>query len=395
MQITFDPLNEKEAAYVRNVLGGKIMHTVTVPIVGTGGGAAGSFAESPATVRAEVAATIAQADQPDTGAIPRSELTGEQLRAAYEAPIGASAAPLEQPAPLPAAADLFGTAPVAPPAGEANAPTVPSPPVPTAPPVAPAPSANALPVLPADAVDKHGLPWDERIHSGTRVKNADGSWRQRRGVDPENVKTVENELRALMALPTRPGITLGSAGPLDMTPTDAKDATAPAAPTPEGPAANATALAAIPAPGNGSMLVPPPVPAAPLVPAPANSSSTTAVAPVSAPTAMAAAGPTEGNVPPPPVPAPPTSAPATAPIPSPPVPLAPTAAEPAAPLTFATMLRKVTDALAQNKIKETDVHAALEQIGLLPTQIGLLSARADLLPTFDMHIAAAIGAGHA
>lgn len=49
--------------------------------------------------------------------------------------------------------------------------------------------------------DTNGLPWDVRIHSGTRAVNADGSWRLRRGVDPELVKTVEAELRALMGAP--------------------------------------------------------------------------------------------------------------------------------------------------------------------------------------------------
>ena len=343
MQITFDPLSLDESAAVHeflvwrhnlpNTLGGPTRSLLTAK-AGHMLGAALATQESTAAVRAEVAATIAQIDQPDTGA---------------DAP---SAAPLPPDAPSPAAADLFGTAPVAPPAGEPSASIVPPPPVPSAPPAA-APSANVLPVIPAGDVDKHGLPWDDRIHSGTRVKNADGSWRQRRGVDAELVKTVENELRALMALPTRPGITLGSAGPL----------------VPPPPVTTATEAA--------------------------GSTASTISVHVAAPPASLT--PTAGESPlvPPPVPAPPTSAPATAPIPSPPPVAATTAAEPAAPLTFATMLRKVTDALAQNKIKETDVHAALEKIGLLPTQIGLLSARADLLPAFDMHIAAAIGAGHA
>ncbi len=337
MQITFDPFNKRESEFVRQVLGvAQITHTFIKDVepVNT------APDKSPVADHApDLPATIAQADQPDVGMTIEEFL--EPIRRAQQ-----SAAPLEQPAPLPAAADLFGTAPVAPSDGEASAPIVPPPPVPSAPPAA-ASSANALPVIPAGDVDKHGLPWDDRIHSGTRVKNADGSWRQRRGVDAHLVKTVENELRALMALPTRPGITLGSADFL------AEPQQIPAPPAPVTPIA---ATPAVPD-GNGAT--------------------------------------TEGNVPPPPVPAPPTSAPATAPIPSPPVPPAPIAAEPAAPLTFATMLRKVTDALAQNKIKETDVHAALEKIGLLPTQIGLLSARADLLPAFHMHIAAAIGAGHA
>src|ERR1043165_8322493 len=35
----------------------------------------------------------------------------------------------------------------------------------------------------APDVDSRGLPWDERIHAGTKATNADGSWRNKRGVD--------------------------------------------------------------------------------------------------------------------------------------------------------------------------------------------------------------------
>lgn len=50
-------------------------------------------------------------------------------------------------------------------------------------------------------VDKNGLPWDERIHSSNRGKNADGTWRFRRGLD-EKVKTkVLAELNKTMAAP--------------------------------------------------------------------------------------------------------------------------------------------------------------------------------------------------
>lgn len=45
-------------------------------------------------------------------------------------------------------------------------------------------------------LDAAGLPWDDRIHSGSRAKNADGTWRQKRGVnDVDFVKRVEVELR--------------------------------------------------------------------------------------------------------------------------------------------------------------------------------------------------------
>lgn len=32
------------------------------------------------------------------------------------------------------------------------------------------------------ATDKNGLPWDERIHAGTKALNGDGTWKKRRGV---------------------------------------------------------------------------------------------------------------------------------------------------------------------------------------------------------------------
>jgi hypothetical protein len=46
---------------------------------------------------------------------------------------------------------------------------------------------------PPDA-DANGLPWDERIHSGTKALNADGTWRTKRGVDKAFVAEVEAEL---------------------------------------------------------------------------------------------------------------------------------------------------------------------------------------------------------
>lgn len=41
------------------------------------------------------------------------------------------------------------------------------------------------------------LPWDERIHASTKAKNADGTWRTKRGVDKAEVAKVEAELRAI------------------------------------------------------------------------------------------------------------------------------------------------------------------------------------------------------
>ncbi len=71
-------------------------------------------------------------------------------------------------------------------------------------PPAPLPlGATAAPTTHASGVelDKHGLPWDGRIHAGTKRKNADGSWTAKRGVDPALVASVEAELRQVMGAP--------------------------------------------------------------------------------------------------------------------------------------------------------------------------------------------------
>jgi hypothetical protein len=47
--------------------------------------------------------------------------------------------------------------------------------------------------------DSAGLPWDERIHSRTGSKNADGTWRQKRGVAATVLNAVLSELRARVA----------------------------------------------------------------------------------------------------------------------------------------------------------------------------------------------------
>lgn len=72
-------------------------------------------------------------------------------------------------------------------------PSPPSAPSPAA--AAPSTSAPAAPPVSSADVDKNGLPWDERIHSGSRAKVADGSWRMKRGVEPTKIAKVEAELR--------------------------------------------------------------------------------------------------------------------------------------------------------------------------------------------------------
>lgn len=80
-----------------------------------------------------------------------------------------------------------------------------SPPPP--PPLAPAPAAasGAAPTTsnaPSSVeVDKTGLPWDARIHAGTKTMTAKGVWTRRRGIEDAVFNEVEAQLRAAMAIP--------------------------------------------------------------------------------------------------------------------------------------------------------------------------------------------------
>lgn len=149
------------------------------------------------------------------------------------------------------AAAITPPVPPAPPAPAAA--SVPAPLPVTAPPVAPpAPSSPTATVAAAGAheTDADGLPWDSRIHAGGRAKNADGRWRQKRGLnDPALKKRVEDELRQAMAAG---GARVVLAPPAELPPL----AATPSPPVPAPPAAPAAPPA-------------PPVPPAPAAPQPA------------------------------------------------------------------------------------------------------------------------------
>lgn len=65
-------------------------------------------------------------------------------------------------------------------------------------------------------LDKNGIPWDERIHAGTKRKNADGTWSLKKGVDKELVAQIIAEYQvaapttttvpAPPAAPAKPGV---------------------------------------------------------------------------------------------------------------------------------------------------------------------------------------------
>ena len=58
--------------------------------------------------------------------------------------------------------------------------------------------------LPGEGVelDKNGIPWDERIHAGTKRKNADGTWSLKKGVDKELAAQIIAEYQ--VAAPSAP-----------------------------------------------------------------------------------------------------------------------------------------------------------------------------------------------
>ena len=67
-----------------------------------------------------------------------------------------------------------------------------------------APTAPTAPTAPGIQVDSAGSPWDGRIHSSSRATVADGTWRQRRNLDPATLASVQAELKAVMGAPSIP-----------------------------------------------------------------------------------------------------------------------------------------------------------------------------------------------
>lgn len=128
---------------------------------------------------------IAAEDLPDTGA------TGLEV-------FGGT---VDQPAEADANLAVFGAAPAA-------AAVPPAPPLPNVQPLpaaaAPTPQAAATPTPGATELDKNGLPWDARIHSESKARNADQTWRAKRNLAPEVKAAVEQELRQLMSHPAPP-----------------------------------------------------------------------------------------------------------------------------------------------------------------------------------------------
>jgi hypothetical protein len=187
--------------------------------------------------------------QPDPAAIFGSApaaVPGQDAAAIFAsqpATLPAGAAPFVPPtvAPSTAGASPFQTAPEVPQVGAQSAQTGT---FPSALPIGgpgSVPMAGAtLPANPASGVelDAEGLPWDARIHAGTKRKNADHTWTAKRGLnDAAFVAHVKAELKAMAggqtaqtaapaaapaapfvppaapSLPAQPGASLAPAGP--------------------------------------------------------------------------------------------------------------------------------------------------------------------------------------
>lgn len=111
----------------------------------------------------------------------------------------------KSPAPSTAGAEPLPTAPEALQGTSAPLTSAPTPPVPT-PTASAAPSAPVTTLPPVNGVelDSEGLPWDARIHSGSKAKVASGAWKKRKGVDPAEFDAVVAELKAVMSAPAAP-----------------------------------------------------------------------------------------------------------------------------------------------------------------------------------------------
>jgi hypothetical protein len=180
--------------------------------------------------------TIDFEDRPDVGAAPVVKPFPD-FSAAFNPFAKAAVVQVPPPvaAPSTAVAAAAPTVPAAPSATSTAPVSVPPPPAPPTAPAAPALAVPAAPSSPAGIeVDHDGLPWDARIHAGGRAKNADGRWRQKRGLNDGALKArVEAELRQAMGAPAAASV------PVPLPP-----AVAPTPPTSPPSVASATVTAA-------------------------------------------------------------------------------------------------------------------------------------------------------
>lgn len=188
------------------------------------------------------------------------------------------------PAPIAATATAPDTSTATPTSVTAAAPVAPmaAPPAPVA--------ASAEP----PAVDSRGLPWDARIHSEKKGLNADGTWRNRRGVQPLVRSQVEAALMAAAgnALPSPAAPVAATAPPAPVPHMEQRGPVQTPGPVPAGnyPSTVPTAPAPVPIAAVPAAPVPPPNPA-PIAAVPSPSAvpvspSATPVSPSSGPAAF-------------------------------------------------------------------------------------------------------------
>lgn len=82
-------------------------------------------------------------------------------------------------------------------------------------------------------LDKNGIPWDERIHAGTKRKNADGTWSMKKGVDKELAAQIIAEYQSAPAAPATTTVQAAPAAPAK--PGVPTPPAPPAAPVPPAP----------------------------------------------------------------------------------------------------------------------------------------------------------------
>lgn len=144
----------------------------------------------------------------DPSVIPPAELAQHEAEVAL--------APKHSDVPSIAAADVFKIAQAGTNVSEVPQAPVESSPVPPSAPTPPvAPTVEEAPASSVE-LDKRGLPWDARIHSGAKSKLANGNWKLARGVDPVLVTQVEAELYQSRSAPAPAATPIPPAPPAPM-----------------------------------------------------------------------------------------------------------------------------------------------------------------------------------
>lgn len=176
---------------------------------------------------------------------------------------------------------------------------------------------------PGIEVDSAGMPWDHRIHASSRAKVADGTWRQRRNLDPNVLAQVQAEMLQVMGLPA-PVVSAASQ----------QEIVIPTAPT--------TPLEAL---EQAVEVIPPPPPPPPFAPSVVVPAAPVAIAP------------------------PPPSTPAGV----------ATTASPSNPVTFPQLVTRITKMLAAKELTQGDIAGACQSLGI--PHMPALASRPDLIPS--------------